>query len=134
MVGNIETRRPFENTVGYSKFIPSGATDIQLVRMPWQTPVQKPGYLTLVAITNPVGTAGALKIWDQDLSSTTPPTAGSAGASLFPLEFGASAASGSASKTTVYTADQLAKIPIVGGLTAQSTQPGVTVMFNVTYI
>lgn len=132
MVDQTHNKERFSYKIGYSKKIPSGATDIQLVRMPWNAIVAKPGYLTYLAVSNPVGTAGKLDIWDQDLSSTTPPTAGSAGASLYPLEIEASGASGVAFKTKVYT--DLPMIPIIGGLTAQSSLPGVTVMWEVTYI
>lgn len=128
------TRKSFGYTIGYSVRIPSGAVNQQLVRMPWQTPVQKPGYLRKVMITNPVGTAGILNIWDQDLSNTTPPTAGSAGGAIYALEFELSGASGAASKTTTYTQDVLAEIPIIGGLATQGSLPGVTVNFDVEYI
>ena len=127
-------RKPFSYTLGYTKLITSGAVSTQLVRMPWQTPVQKPGYVRKVSVTNPVGIAGTLSIWDQDLSNTTPPTAGSAGAAIYTLEAGASASSGVASKTTLYTADHLADIPFVGGLACQSTLPGVVVNFDIEYI
>jgi hypothetical protein len=133
-MAQIFTRKPFSYTLGYSVRIPSGATSQQLVRMPWQTPVQKPGYVRKVAVTNPVGTAGVLNIWDQDLSNTTPPTAGSAGAAIYSLEIGASASSGVASKTTLYTVDNLADIPFIGGLATQSTLPGVIVDFDIEYI
>ncbi len=131
---NINTHKPFSYTRGYSVRIASGATSTQLVRMPWQTPVQKPGVLRKIMISNPVGTAGRLDIWDQDLSNTTPPTAGSAGAALLPLEFSASGASGAGSATKVYTADQLPEIPFIGGLACQSSLPGVTAMLEVEYI
>ncbi|HKG88797.1 MAG TPA: hypothetical protein VKA95_10755 [Nitrososphaeraceae archaeon] len=134
MAGTIQYRKPFSFKKGYSKLIPSGAVSTQLVRMPWQVPVQKPGVLRKVLISNPVGLAGTLAIWDQDLSNTTPPTAGSAGAALLPLGFGLSVLSGSANQTTVYTADQLPEIPFYSGMSSQSTQPGVTVAFEVEYI
>jgi hypothetical protein len=127
-------RHPFNFKQGYSVKIASGAVSTQLVRMPWQTPVQKPGVLRKIMIHNPVGTAGRLDIWDQDLSNTTPPTAGSAGASLFPLEFGASGASGVANKTTSYTAEQIPEVPFIGGVASQSTLPGVTINVEVEYI
>lgn len=134
MTGNILTRNPFSNKEAYSVRIASGAVDTQLVRMPWASPVQKPGILRKVMVTNPVGIAGLLAIWDQDLSNTTIPTAGSAGAALFPLEIGASAASGVASKTTIYTAEQLPEIKFNAGMVTQSSLPGVTVAFEVEYI
>jgi hypothetical protein len=134
MTGTIQNRKNFSWKKGYSVRIASGAVTTQLVRMPWAPPVQQPGVLRKVLISNPVGLAGTLAIWDQDQSNTTPPTAGSAGAALIPLEFGASALSGSASKTTVYTADQLPEIKFVAGMSAQSTQPGVGLAFEVEYI
>ena len=127
-------RKPFAYTIGYSKFIPSGAVSTQLVRMPWQTPVQKPGYARKVSITTKQGIGGTLDIWDQDLSNTTPPTAGSAGAAIYSLEITTSAASGVASKTTLYTTDQLADIPFIGGLACVSSSPAVTVDFEIEYI
>ncbi len=127
-------RKPFAYTLGYSKFIPSGAVSTQLVRMPWQTPVQKPGYVRKVSVTSAWGTGGTLAIWDQDLSNTTPPTAGSAGAAIYTLEITTSALSGVSSKTTLYTTDQLADIPFIGGLACQSSVPGATVDFEIEYI
>lgn len=134
MTSSVFSRYPFSFKQGYSVRIASGSTSTQLVRMPWQTPVQKPGVITKIVINNPVGTAGVLNIWDQDLSNTTPPTAGSAGAALLPLEFGASAASGTATKTTVYTVDQLPNIQFIGGIVCQSTHPGVTAALEVEFI
>ena len=131
---NLTIRKPFGYTIGYSVKVPSGATSQQLVRMPWQTPVQKPGYLRKLYVTNPVNTVGRIDIWDQDLTNTTPPTAGSAGAALFSLEMGASGLSGAGSETTLYGLDNLPNIPIIGGLACQSTLPGVTVAFDVEYI
>lgn len=131
---NLITRKPFAYTLGYSIRIPSGATNQQLVRMPWQTPVQKPGYLREIMVTNPVGIGGTLSIWDQDLSNTTPPTAGSAGAAVITLEITAAAASGVSSTTKVYGIDSLPDIPFIGGLACQSSLPGVTTMFDVEYI
>ena len=127
-------RKPFGYTLGYSVRIASGAVSQQLVRMPWQTPVQKPGYVRKVIVTNPVGIAGTISIWDQDLSNTTPPTAGSAGAAIYTLEAAQSAASGVASKTTLYGTDQLCDIPFIGGLACQSTLPGVVVDFDIEYL
>lgn len=134
MPNTIFTRKAFSFKKGYSVRIASGAVSTQLVRMPWQVPVQKPGVLRKVLISNQFATAGTLAIWDQDLSNTTPPTAGSAGAALLPLGFGASTVSGSAFQTTVYTADQLPEIQFYAGMATQSTQPGITVAFEVEYI
>jgi len=131
---NTYIRKPFAYTLGYSKFIPSGAVATQLVRMPWQTPVQKPGYVRKVMVTSSWGTGGTLNIWDQDLSNTTPPTAGSAGAAIYSLEITTSALSGVASKTTLYGTDQLVDVPFIGGLACQSSLPGVTVDFDIEYI
>lgn len=131
---NIETRKPFGYKQGYSVKIASGAVDTQLVRMPWAPPVQRPGYFRKIMVTSPLSNAGRLDIWDQDLSNTTPPTAGSAGAAIYSLEIAASALSGVASKTTIYIQDQLPQVPFVGGAVAQSTLPGVTVDFEIEYI
>lgn len=131
---NINERKPFGYTQGYSVRIASGAVNQQLVRMPWQTPVQKPGYLREVMVTSSWGTGGTLSIWDQDLSNTTPPTAGSAGAALITLEIGLSAASGVSSATKLYGIDNLPDIPFIGGLACQSSVPGTTVSFDVEYI
>ena len=50
---NFNIRKPFGYTQGYFVRVASGAVNTQLVRMPWQTPVQKPGYLRKIAVTNP---------------------------------------------------------------------------------
>lgn len=134
MSANIQTRKPFSYKESYSVKIPSGAVDTQLVRMPWATPAQRLGIPRKILVTNPVGIAGRLDIWDSDLSNVTIPTAGSAGAALLPLEIGASAASGVASKTTIYTTEQIPEIKFNAGMTCQSTLPGVSVVFEVEYI
>lgn len=129
-----EIRSPFSYKQGYSKKVSSGSTDTQLVRMPWASPVQKPGILTKIVLSTKWGTAGAIDIWDADLSNTTPPTAGSAGDALISLEIEASSASGVAAGTTVYTADQLPHRYFVGGLACQTTIPAVSTHFEVEYI
>ena len=134
MTSQVQTRKAFSFKKGYSIPIPSGSSNVQLVRMPWQTPVQKPGIITKVLISNPVGTAGTLSLWDQDLSNTTPPTRGSAGQAVLSFGFSASGASGVAQATTSYTREQIPEIQFVGGIASQSTLPGGIVAIEVEYI
>lgn len=111
---------PFTYFESYSKKATSASSNFQLCRMPWPSPTSKPGRLVEVAITNTMGVAGILQIWDQDLSNTTPPTRGSAGDGIYTLEIAASAASGVAAKTTLYAIDQLPDHEFVGGIAFQS--------------
>lgn len=133
MVGS-DFSEPFTYRQRHQKTIASGSSTNQIARMPWQTPVQRVGKIKRLAVSNPVGTAGYLSIWDQDNSNTTPPTTGSAGDALLLLEIGASAASGVAVKTTVYAENDLMDRVFVAGINAQSTLPGVKVMAEVEYI
>lgn len=129
-----EYTRPFSYRQAHVKIIASGDTDYQIARMPWQTPVQKPGVIRKLAVTNNAsGVTGNLIIWDQDISNTTPPTAGSAGAALISLALPAAGASG-AGGTTVYTSDQLPELYFIGGIAAQASTDSVTVMAEVEYI
>lgn len=125
---------PFSYRQRHQKTIASGSSTNQIARMPWQSPVQRTGKIKRLAVSNPVGTAGYLSIWDQDNSNTTPPTTGSAGDALLLLEIGASGASGVAVKTTVYAENDLMDRVFVAGINAQSTLPGVKVMCEVEYI
>lgn len=126
---------PFAYSQEHGTKAASGNTSYQLARMPWQTPTQKLGRPRVITISNPVGTAGALHIWDQDLSNTTPPTTGSAGDGVLILEFGASGASGSAVKTTTYGPgyQPIPDAKFVAGIAFQVTQPGVKVFADVDY-
>jgi hypothetical protein len=126
---------PFSYREGHSAIIASGAVSTQVARMPWQSPVNKPGIIKKLAVTNRVfGQAGTVSIWDQDLSNTTPPTAGSAGGAIYSLEVGALAASGVGSKTTFYSENDLPEIQFIAGVAAQSSLPGVTVLAEIEYI
>jgi len=115
--------------------IASGAVSTQVARMPWQSPVNKPGIIKKIAVTNRVfGQAGTLSVWDQDLTNTTPPTAGSAGAAIYSLEIGSVAASGVGSKTTFYSENDLPEVQFIAGVAVQSSLPGVTVIAEIEYI
>lgn len=129
MTGNEAVyRKPFSWRKGYYSIVASGNVDTQLVRMPWASPANRRGLLRKVMITNRAGVGGILSIWDQDLSNSTPPTAGSAGGAIFPLAFGASGS------TTTFTADQLAEIPFNAGVAFQGGSYGITVNGEVEYI
>ena len=126
---------PFSYREGARATIASGAVSTQVARMPWQSPVNKPGIIKKLAVTNRIfGQAGTLSIWDQDLSNTTPPTAGSAGDAIYSLEIAAVAASGVGAKTTFYSENDLPEIQFIGGIAAQSSLPGVTVLAEIEYI
>ena len=126
---------PFSYRETHPSSVASGSVSFQVARMPWQSPVNKPGFLKKIAVTNTVfGQAGTLSIWDQDLSNTTPPTAGSAGGAIISLEIPAVAASGVGSKTSFFAENDIADVQFIGGIAAQSTLPGVRVLAEVEYI
>ena len=126
---------PFSYRLTHTASIASGSVSTQIARMPWQSPVNKPGRLKKLAVTNTIfGAAGTISIWDQDLSNTTPPTAGSAGGAILALEITAVAASGVGSKTVFYAENDLPEVEFIGGLAAQSTLPGVKVLAEIEYI
>lgn len=126
---------PFSYRLGHKSSIASGSVSTQIARMPWQSPVNKKGIVKKIAVTNTIfGSAGILRIWDQDLSNTTPPTAGSAGDAIYTLEISPVAASGVGSKTVFYAENDLPEIDFIGGLACQSTLPGVSVLAEIEYI
>lgn len=125
-----EYRNPFGYVQAHVKIISSGNTDTQIARMPWQTPVSKPGILRKVILTNASSVGGYVKLWDEDASNATPPTTGSAGAALFSLYVSASGAGA----TTIYTEENLPEYYFIGGINSQASTYGVTVMAEVEYI
>ena len=134
MVG-IAFHEPFSYRLTHKVSITSGSTSTQIARMPWQSPVNKPGRVKKLAATNTIfGQAGTIRIWDQDLSNVTPPTAGSAGDAIYTLEIPAVAASGVGSKTVFYAENDLPEAEFIGGLAAQSTLPGVSILAEIEYI
>jgi hypothetical protein len=110
-------------TETYSVLVLSGASNFQLMRAPWPSPVNKMAYLLNVMITPQGGGSGAqVVMWDQDLSNSTPPTRGSAGGAILILGAGASSFSGVATNTTTYSTLQMTHEPFVGGIAMQASQ------------
>jgi hypothetical protein len=113
-------RIPFSYRVVKTKKITSAGVDTLLTRAPWQAPINKYYRIIKVVITNYNGSAGTLSLWDQDLSSTTPATRGSAGAALVNLSCPGPAASGAGiSNTVTFGSDALPNERFEAGITAQ---------------
>ena len=84
--------RPFSYFETYELTVTSASSDRQLMRAPW--PIDMYAELIEVKISNSVGSAGQVVMWDQDLSNSTPTTRGSAGQALVIVAAGAAAFSG----------------------------------------
>lgn len=113
----------------YNVRITSANSNFQVARAPWPDPVNKYFVLKTVHVTNLDGAATAVHLWDQDLSNTTPATAGSAGTALVVLEGAASAASGVAGATTRY--ENLPPRKFFAGIAAQASRINVHIAVEV---
>lgn len=102
----------------------SAALTFMIARAPWASPVNKKFQLVSLVATNSATGAenqGEVILWDQDLSNSTPPTAGSAGAALVRLGVNASAASGVGAVTNVLSTNECPPREFIGAITGQSS-------------
>jgi hypothetical protein len=122
-----------EYTETYTLNVLSGSTNYQLMRAPWPSPVNKKVQILQCVITPTVGTAvgTSVAIWDQDLSNSTPPTRGSAGGALLTLGAAGSAASGTATVSTIFSEHQLPEQTFLAGIALQSTTVNVNIAMTV---
>ena len=120
---------PFAYRETYTLRVTSANSSFQLARAPWADPVNRYFELAKVYVSNLDGAACAVHMWDQDLSSTTPATTGSAGTALVVLEGGASAASGTAALTSKYEDPPAQKF--FAGIAVQATRINVSLTVEV---
>lgn len=101
----------------------SAASNFMIARAPWASPVNKKFQLVSLAATTRAGSGlqSEIILWDQDLSNTTPPTAGSAGGALIRFGAAANAASGAGAVTTVLAHDVCPPREFIGAITGQSS-------------
>lgn len=101
----------------------SAASDFMVARAPWASPVGKKFQLVSVVATNrnQNGLSSRVILWDQDLSNSTPPTAGSAGAALVELGVTAGGTSGGGGVTTSLSNDICEPQEFIGAITGQSS-------------
>lgn len=114
--------------------VTSANSTFQLARMPWADPVNKYGRLKKVTITNLDGAGATVHMWDQDQSSSTPTTRGSAGTALVVLGVGAAAASGLGATTAVFGEKDLPAEPFLGGISVQATRINVHISATIQYV
>ena len=126
MVSEME---PFGMPERYEVRITSANSNFQVARSPWPSPVKKYLIVKAVHISNFDGAAGSVHFWDQDLSNSTPPTAGSAGSALVVLGTSASAASGVACTTDKY--ENIPPKKFYAGIAAQATRINVHIAVEV---
>lgn len=125
---------PFTWEDTYNVRVTSANTTFQLLRAPWADPVNKKIRLKKVAITNLDGAAGTVHMWDQDQSSSTPTTRGSAGTALVVLGIGAAGASGLGGSTTVFGEKDLPAEEFLGGVSVQATRINVQISAQVQFV
>lgn len=112
-------RSPFSYIVTKNKIITSAASDFMITRAPWPSPVNKLYRLRKAVVSTSGAVGGATVIlWDQDLSSATPATRGSAGAALVTIS---TAANLSGTSSTTYDENSLPREFFQAGITARTT-------------
>lgn len=135
MTTSLEDLHPYSTVVPKQVRILSANTSMQLALAPWmQTPFEGTLIIEDIQISNFNGAAGALHIWDQDLTNTGAPAGkGSAGAALITIGFAASGASGTSASQTNASVSQgsLMAKNFRAGIAMQSTVLNVNVMANV---
>ena len=113
--------RPGAQPVAFSKRVTSAATNTLLWRVPWGNPVNKVFEPTKIMFQTATLSGGSLLIWDQDLSSATPASNGSAGGALLTVAaqpyVPATASGASVDVVTIISKDQMPQITFLAGLT-----------------
>ena len=117
--------KPGAQPVAFTKKLESAAISTLIWRVPWGNPVNKVFEPRKIIFACNSQSGGALTIWDQDLSSATPTSNGSAGHALItvaPQPYGLAASSGG-STSVVATLDlnNCPHITFLAGLTGRST-------------
>ena len=132
-MSGIADYEPFTWEDTYNVRVTSANTTFQLARMPWADPVNKKGRLKKVAITNLDGAGVTVHMWDQDQSSSTPATRGSAGTALVVLGVTGAAASGLGGTTTVFGEKDLPAEEFLGGISLQATRINVAISATIRF-
>lgn len=123
----------FGQRIPHTVRVTSANLDFQLMRASWAAPYQLRARIKKLVVSNRNGVAGAIFIWDDDLSSTTPPIRGSAAAPLITIGVAASPASGVSASNTVLDEDDLPNEEFDSGIALQGTQINMAVMAEVEY-
>ena len=134
MTGGIADYEPFTWRETYSVVVTSANSNFQLARMPWADPINKIGRLKKVTISNLDGAGATVHMWDQDLSSSTPTTRGSAGTALVVLGAGGAGASGVGATTVAWGEKDLPSTPFLGGMALQATRINVAISAEVEFV
>lgn len=113
--------------VGSVGNIASG-TPSMIVRGAW--PIEQKIEITKLIVTNLSGLPGALAIWDQDLSNTTPVGFGSSTGPLLTVPYGTVAGSGLVAVQTILSETQLPALVFECGIAIQSPGLGTQVVFE----
>lgn len=116
-------------TEEYTLNVLSANTSMQLARAPWPSPVNKKMQMMQINVSPQAGASIGTQvvIWDQDLSNSTPPTRGSAGGALLVIGAVGSAASGTATVTTVLSETQTVEQQFIAGVALQATTVNVNI-------
>ena len=113
--------RPGAQPVAFTYHIVSAATNTLIWRVPWGNPVNKVFEPTKIIFTTNTLSGGALTMWDQDLSSATPTSNGSAGGALITVSaqpyVPATTSGASTNVLAILSKDQLPQITFLAGLT-----------------
>jgi hypothetical protein len=133
-MSGIADYEPFTWRDSYNVRVTSANATFQLARMPWADPINKYGRLKKVVLTNLDGAGATVHMWDQDQSSSTPATRGSAGTALVVLGVGAGAASGVGATTAVFGEKDLPAEPFQGGISLQATRINVHVSAEIEFV
>lgn len=116
--------RPGAQPVAFTFHVTSAATNTLIWRVPWGNPVNKVFEPTKIIFTTASQSGGALTMWDQDLSSATPTSNGSAGGALLTVAaqpYGLAAASGGSTNVlAILGKNELPQITFLAGITVNA--------------
>lgn len=120
----VTDRAPFSYIVPKTKLITSGNVDTLITRAPWPNGANR--YYVLrkaTAVNSTLSGGGAIVLWDQDLSSTTPAGRGSGASPLYSIPVTGAIISGigsnAASTATRVGLETAPRIAFYAGITAQ---------------
>lgn len=122
-MGNLTENRPLGVRLSATtRPIQTADFNVQFLVAPWPTDFGKKLRLKKLNVSNPDGAAGKVRIWDEDLSSTTPPAAGSASGALYELGVAASPASGLSAAMEFVDETELPNLEFQAGIAVQVTR------------
>ena len=125
-----EQIQPYEDIVTGQVYVTSANANYQLMFAPYPTPTGRKLYLRKLIISNALGTAGELRLWDQDLTGSGIASRGSGAQNgcLMLLGYPTATLSGVSTSTTIFEPSQLPIRAFETGIAVLATQLNCMVM------